>query len=92
MGKILPKIKNETTYSDKVLEIDLGDLVKIKLDNGTEKEVKIVKSSNIDPENGVISYTSPLGLALIGRKIGEKVEFEVGDKKREVQILDIKKE
>jgi len=92
MGKILPKIKNETTYSDKVLEIDLGDLVKIKLDNGTEKEVKIVKSSNIDPENGIISYTSPLGLALIGRKIGEKVEFEVGDKKREVQILDIKKE
>ena len=92
MGKILPKIKNETTCSDKVLEIDLGDLVKIKLDNGTEKEVKIVKSSNIDPENGVISYTSPLGLALIGRKIGEKVEFEVGDKKREVQILDIKKE
>jgi transcription elongation GreA/GreB family factor len=92
MGKILPKIKNETTCSDKVLEIDLGDLVKIKLDNGTEKEVKIVKSSNIDPENGIISYTSPLGLALIGRKIGEKVEFEVGDKKREVQILDIKKE
>jgi transcription elongation GreA/GreB family factor len=92
MGKILPKIKNETPCSDKVLEIDFGDLVKIKLDNDIEKEVKIVKSSNIDPENGIISYTSPLGLALIGKKIGEKVEFEIGDKKREVQILDITKE
>jgi len=92
MGKILPKIKNETPCSDKVLEIDFGDLVKIKLDNDIEKEVKIVKSSNIDPENGIISYTSPLGLALIGKKIGEKVGFEIGDKKREVQILDITKE
>jgi transcription elongation GreA/GreB family factor len=92
MGKILPKIKNETPCNDKVLEIDFGDLVKIKIDNDIEKEVKIVKSSNIDPENGIISYTSPLGLALIGKKIGEKVEFEIGDKKREVQILDITKE
>jgi len=92
MSKILPKIKNETSCSNKVLEIDFGDLIKIKLDNDIEKEVKIVKSSNIDPENGIISYSSPLGLALIGKKIGEKVEFEIGDKKREVQILDITKE
>ena len=91
MDKILPKTKTETSYDDKVLEVDFEDLIKIKMDNGIEKEVKIVKSSNIDPENGIISHTSPLGMVLIGRKIGEKVEFEIGDKKREAQILDIKK-
>ena len=92
MDKILPKTKTETSYKDKILEVDFGYLIKIKMDNGIEKEVKIVKSSNIDPEKGIISYNSPLGMVLIGRKIGEKVKFEIGDNKREVLILDIKKE
>jgi transcription elongation GreA/GreB family factor len=30
-----------------------------------------------DPEKGVISYLSPVGKALLGRKVGEEVEFEL---------------
>jgi transcription elongation GreA/GreB family factor len=30
-----------------------------------------------DPERGIISYLSPVGKALIGRKVGEEVEFEL---------------
>ena len=50
MNKISPKIKNETVCSDEALKIDFGDLIKIKLDSGIEKELKIycINLCNID--------------------------------------------
>src|SRR6185436_18474965 len=36
-----------------------------------------------DPEKGVVSYLTPLAQALIGKKVGEEVEFDMdGTKKR----------
>jgi transcription elongation GreA/GreB family factor len=42
-----------------------------------------------DPERGVISYLSPVGKALLGRKIGEEVEFELEGAKHRHRIEDI---
>jgi transcription elongation GreA/GreB family factor len=36
-----------------------------------------------DPEKGVVSYLTPLAQALVGKKLGEEVEFDMdGTKKR----------
>src|SRR3954452_4542663 len=56
-----------------------------------EKPVKyqIVGQTEADAKAGRISYASPLGRALIGRKVGEEVEFSApsGDKYYEIKKL-----
>src|SRR3954452_20660224 len=56
-----------------------------------EKPVKyqIVGQTEADAKSGRISYASPLGRALIGRKVGEEVEFSApsGDKYYEIKKL-----
>ena len=42
-----------------------------------EMEYKIVGSTEADCLNGKISNESPVGLALIGSKVGDKIEVEV---------------
>lgn len=55
-------------------QVVIGSKVKIK----TEQEIKIytlVGSEESDPFQGLISYQSPLGQALINKKINEKVKI-----------------
>ncbi len=55
--------------------IQIGSL--ISLDMGGEKEeFKIVGANESDPLEGMISYRSPLGKALLGRKKGESFKFQ----------------
>ncbi len=52
---------------------------KVKLydeDFDEEVEYRISGSTESDPRNGVISNLSPVGKALIGRKMGERVSVE----------------
>jgi len=55
--------------------VEIGNSVKLKSKNGT-KEFEIVGSVEADPMNGRISDESPIGQALIGKKIGENVEIK----------------
>ena len=47
------------------------------LDEDTEKEIayKIVSEYEADVSKGMISITSPLSKALIGKKVNESLEF-----------------
>ena len=54
-------------------KVQLGS--KVKLKNGTIKEFQVVGTVEADPLNGKISDESPIGAALLGRKVGEKVEI-----------------
>lgn len=55
--------------------IKLGSTVKVNTDDG--KEVfTVVGEWEADPKESKISHESPLGKALIGKKVGEKVEVE----------------
>ena len=56
-------------------QIDLGDMVIVKV-NGGKHEYKIVGEWEANPMEKKISNTSPLGLALTGKKVGEKVAVE----------------
>jgi len=58
-----------------VKEITIGCRVTITM-NGTENIFTVVGEWEADPMNKKISHNSPLGKALLGKKIGEQVEIE----------------
>lgn len=50
---------------------------KVKLDgNGKTKEFQVVGTVEADPLEGKISDESPIGQALMGKKVGEEVEIK----------------
>jgi transcription elongation factor GreA len=53
----------------------IGCKVTVEVD-GTDHTYEIVGEWEADPLKKKISHTSPLGQALVGKKKGEKVEFE----------------
>ena len=69
--------------------IDLGSVVTL-LTNGQAAVFTIVGNLEADPANGKLSQASPIGSALIGKKIGEEVEVEIPDGKIIYRITDIK--
>ncbi|MPN52893.1 Transcription elongation factor GreA [bioreactor metagenome] len=54
-------------------------------------EYTIVGSAEADPINLKISNESPVGKALIGKKVGDVVEIQVPDGILKYRILHIKK-
>lgn len=54
-----------------------------------EVEYCIVGSKEADVRNGKISDSSPIGKALIGRKVDEEFEITVGDEKFKYKVLEI---
>lgn len=65
-SKIITKSRNKDTVS-----VGLTVIVKA-INNGSEKiKLTLVGSQEADPMNNKISNTSPIGKALLGKKIGE---------------------
>ena len=55
--------------------ISVGSNVRIKDEDGDEDEYDITGSTEADPVNGKISDESPIGAALIGHSVGDKVDI-----------------
>ena len=70
--------------------VALGTKVSVKA-NGDEHTFNIVGEWEVDLNQKKISHTSPLGQALIGKKVGEKVEVEAPAGKITYEILKIHK-
>ena len=68
--------------------VGLGSTVKI-FDNtkNQEMEYKIVTSEESDVAAGKISTTSPIGRALLNKKVGDEVIVDSPNGKRELEIL-----
>jgi transcription elongation factor GreB len=56
-------------------KVAFGTSVRIRHQNGEEETYRIVGVEEADPENGSISWLSPLARALLSRKVGDKVRF-----------------
>ena len=73
--------------------VAVGATVKVKdYDLDEVVEYTIVGSAEADPMNFKISNESPVGKALIGRKVGDIVEATVPDGVSKFEILDIRRE
>ncbi|MFA6536803.1 MAG: GreA/GreB family elongation factor [Patescibacteria group bacterium] len=69
--------------------VQLGHTVTL-LSDGKERKFKILGSSETNPSFGVISQHSPLGLAILGKKVGDIVKIELANKRiMEYKILKI---
>lgn len=66
--------------------IELGDTVTVET-NGSKKIYQILGSSETNPNKGIISHNSPMGSALVGKKVGETITVEIGKKKIEYTIV-----
>lgn len=62
-----------TSSSDKV---GLGSSVKLKSTSGKTKEFQVVGTVEADPLNGKISDESPIGKALLDKKVGDDIEIK----------------
>jgi transcription elongation factor GreA len=69
--------------------IQLGNSVAVEV-NGKIKEYIILGSNETNPGTGIISHNSPLGSALIGKRIGDTVKVQLADKTVEYKIIAIK--
>jgi transcription elongation factor GreA len=55
-------------------QVRLGSTVSLK-DGGKPKQFQVVGTMEADPLNGKLSDESPIGKALLGKKVGDKVEI-----------------
>lgn len=61
---IAPAISDSIVSLGKTVTVDIG---------GQQKVISIVGEFESDPMNGKLSTTSPIGAALLGKKVGDKV-------------------
>ena len=88
-------LRNAEVIDEDVLKMDvvnLGSKVTV-LDVEFDKEMEytIVGSTEADPMNGRISNESPLGMALLGQKVGATVMADTPDGEVAFKILNIQK-
>lgn len=68
--------------------VQLGSTVKVLVD-GKEKVYQLLGSSEVNLAKGIISNHSPVGSALMGKKVGEKFKIKLGDREVDAQITSI---
>jgi transcription elongation factor GreA len=73
--------KDRVGYGSRVWLLDLK--------KSAEVEYKLVTSEEADVEKGLISTTSPIGKALLGRRVGEEVKVQTPAGTREFEVVRI---
>jgi len=71
--------KDRSGYGSRIVVIDVQ--------KSQEIEYKLVSSEEADVEKGMISTTSPIGRALLNRKVGDEVQVLTPAGKKELQIV-----
>ena len=88
-------LRNAEVIDEDVLKMDvvnLGSKVTVlDVEFDEEREYTIVGSTEADPMNGRISNESPLGMALLGQKVGATVMADTPDGEVAFKILNIQK-
>jgi len=70
-------------------KVQLGSEVKLKSNDGKSKTYKVVGTVEADPSEGKISDESPIGQALLGKKVGEMVEIVTPLETISYKIVDL---
>lgn len=81
-----PKLINEHSNSEFVV---IGSTVAVEIDKAVD-EFTIVGKMEADPAKKLISNESPLGIALLGAKIGEEVDVRAPIVSYKCKVLKIK--
>lgn len=71
--------KDRSGYGSRIVVMDLQRNAKV--------EYKLVSSEEADAENGMISTTSPIGRALLNRKVGDEVQVATPAGQKEFEVV-----
>ncbi len=84
-------VNNATVIESTVLPgvVEIGDKVLIQNQDGKIEQFNIVGSAEANPVEGKISNESPVGQALLGRKIGDEVEVATPAGVLRLLIMDV---
>ena len=69
--------------------VELGSKVTVRHQDSSEENYTIVGSAEVNPGEGKISNVSPVGKALIGKRVGDEVEVSVPAGVLKVRIVGI---
>ncbi len=70
-------------------KVVLGSKVKLESAAGKEKSFQVVGTVEADPLNGKISDESPIGQALLGKKVGETLQIKTPAATIDYKIIEI---
>ncbi|HEY5078346.1 MAG TPA: transcription elongation factor GreA, partial [Opitutaceae bacterium] len=79
-----------TDFKDATIEqVSVGSVVEVRVPDGGTTRYTILGVWDGDPEHHVISYKTPLGAALIGKRAGETVKVKTGAAEDSYSIVSI---
>lgn len=70
--------------------VEVGNEVRVQLQDGSEEHYTIVGSAEANPDEWRISNESPMGKALIGKRVGDEVEVQAPAGALKLRIMEIK--
>ncbi len=79
-----------TDFKDATAEqVSVGSIVEVKIPDGATTRYTILGVWDGDPEHHVISYKTPLGAALIGKRKGDSIKVKTGAAEDSYSIVSI---
>ena len=88
-------VANDIVVDDSSLtfdEVGVGSVIKVKdLEMDFVETIQIVGSTEADPDNGKISDESPIGIAVLKKRVGDTVEVEAPVGIIRMKIMEISK-
>jgi transcription elongation factor GreA len=72
-------------------QVSVGSIVEVRIPDGGTTKYTILGVWDGDPDRHIISYKTPLGAALIGKKQGETVKVKMGTSEDSYSIVSIAK-
>ena len=84
-------VKNATVIESPAMPgvVEIGDKVLIQNQDGKIEQFVIVGSAEASPVEGKISNESPVGKALLGKKIGDEVEVKTPAGLLKLLVMDV---
>jgi transcription elongation factor GreA len=71
-------------------EVEVGERVTVlDLESGETRDYRIVGTGESDPDAGEVSHESPIGAALLGRRVGDVVEAATPAGLRRLEIVEL---
>jgi transcription elongation factor GreA len=72
-------------------QVGVGSVVQVRDQAGATTTYSILGAWDSDPENHIISYQTPLGTALLSKKVGDTVKVKTGAAEESYSILSIER-
>ena len=93
IGELQRRIRNVKVVDPSETEqdaVDLGTTVTLRtVGKGQERTFQIVGANESDPTNGKLSHVSPVGRAVLKRRVGEKVTVSTPRGATEYEIVNV---